>query len=287
MTGRLGIAEWYGEPFIELTPTRRRELAQSALQQRTPPRCPFQADAVLCSKPGGVCSQREYRPYLGNHLADRIGEPVGPPIIMCPKRFEQDGAVYRGLAEIVGFEHIYIAQEVPFMRTPGTNREAGRMDLVLSGDDAASEWYGLEIQAVYFSGGKMETDFRLLSHDEGRLPPAPTTRRRPDWRSSTKRLMSQLIVEVPLLRQWGKKMTVAVDTTFFGAIGGNTPRPSHDLNDGDVIWLTLDISEDYLLQPRHWEVLSLETSTTKLQHAETIKREEFESTLRKKLRHVR
>ena len=264
---------------------RRRELARVAMKQAAPPRCPFQAGNIPCGKRGGVCSQRNYRPYTENHLTDRIGEPTGPPIIMCPKRFDQGGVVHRWLADIVGFRAVYVAQEVPFMRSPETSRAAGRIDLVLSGDDVASEWYGLEIQAVYFSGSGMAPDFELLSQDDGRIPPAPTTTRRPDWRSSSaKRLMPQLTVKIPTLRRWGKKMAVAVDTSFFEAIGGNSLRLSHDLNDGDVIWLTLDVSDSYQLQPRHWEVLPLEASANKLLNADTVKREEFESALRKKLR---
>ena len=287
MTERLGIAEWYGEPLMSMTPERRHELAQSALGQVPPPRCPFQDGDVSCSKKGGVCSQRDYRPYTGNHLLDRIGEPVGPAIIMCPKRFNQGAVVHRWLGKIVGFKDVYVAPEVPFMRSPETGREAGRIDLVLSGDDTASDWYGLEIQAVYFSGKSMDPDFRALKEDDGRLPPAPTTVRRPDWRSSSaKRLMPQLQVKIPTLRQWGKKMAVAVDTSFFGAIGGNSPHPSQDLNEGDIIWLALDVSEDYQLRPRHWEVLPLEASARKLLAADPVKREEFETTLRKKLRRL-
>lgn len=283
----MGIAEWYGEPLWGMPTLRRRELAKSALGDAPPPLCPFQTGRVPCRKKGGVCSQRDYRPYAGGHLADRIGEPVGQIIIMCPKRFEQGGVVHRWLADIVGFKDVYVAPEVPFMRSPETNRGAGRIDLVLSGDDTASEWYGLEIQAVYFSGLAMTKDFEVLRDDPGNLPPAPTTTRRPDWRSSSaKRLMPQLIVKVPTLRQWGKKMAVAVDTSFFAAIGGNTPRPSHDVNEGDIVWLTLDVSDDYRLQPRHWEVLPLDASTDKLLAADAVKREEFETVLRKKLRRV-
>lgn len=287
MPERLGIAEWYGEPFHRMTAGRRQQLSQAALKQDAPPRCPFQPGHVPCHKPGGVCSQRPYRAHLGEYLADRLGEPAGPIIIMCPKRFEQDGVAHRWLARIVGFEDAYVAQEVPFMRSPDTGREAGRIDLVLSGDETGADWYGLEIQAVYFSGPAMASDFALLAEDDGRLPPAPTENRRPDWRSSSaKRLMPQLTVKVPTLRRWGKKMAVAVDTSFFGAIGGNSPRPSHDLNDGDVVWLTLDVSDDYRLQARHWEVLPLEASADKLLNAETVKREEFESALRRKLRRM-
>ena len=285
MTERLGISEWYGEPFHGMPAERRQALARAALKQEAPPRCPFQPGNVPCSKAGGVCSQRPYRAPLGDYLADRIGEPVGSIIIMCPKRFNQDEVVHRWLARIVGFRSAYVAEEVPFMRSPDTGREAGRIDLVLSDDETGGDWYGLEIQAVYFSGRSMNPDFTLLSQDAGRLPPAPTVVRRPDWRSSSaKRLMPQLTVKVPTLRQWGKKMAVAVDTSFFGAIGGNSPRPSHDLNDGDVIWLTLDVSDDYRLQTHHWEVLPLEASADKLLNAETVKREEFESALRRKLR---
>ncbi len=284
MSERFGIAEWYGEPLWGMPVRRRRELAKSALEEAPPPLCPFQTGRP-CGKKGGVCSQRDYRPYTGDHLADRIGEPVGQIIIMCPKRFEQDKVVHRWLADIVGFSDVYVAPEVPFMRSPETNRGAGRIDLVLSGDDAASEWYGLEIQAVYFSGKGMTPDFQLLADDNGRLPPGPTVRRRPDWRSSSaKRLMPQLLVKIPTLRQWGKKMAVAVDTAFFEAIGGNTSQPSHDLNEGDIVWLTLDISDDYRIQPRHWEVLPLEASANKLLAADAVKREDFESALRKKLR---
>jgi len=87
-------------------------------------------------------------------------------------------------------------------------------------------------------------------------------------------------------RQQGKKLAVAVDSPFFEAIGGRTQRPSHDLNEGDIIWLVMDVSEDYQLQLRHWEVLPLETSANKLLAADTIKREEFENVLRKKLRRL-
>lgn len=285
MSDRLGIAEWYGEPITRMTPERRRELAQAALGKAPAPTCPFQTGDVPCRKPGGVCSQRSYRPYTRDYFADRIGRPVGQIITMCPKRFEQDGVLHQWLAKIVGFKSVYIAPEVPFMRNPETSREAGRIDLVLSGDDAASDWYGLEIQAVYFSGKSMTPDFQLLAEDNGQLPPGPTTLRRPDWRSSSaKRLMPQLMVKIPTLRQWGKKMAVAVDTAFFEAIGGNTPYPSHDLNEGDILWLTLYVSDDYRLKPRHWEVLPLDASATKLLAADAVKREEFESALRKKLR---
>ncbi len=112
------------------------------------------------------------------------------------------------------------------------------MDIVIASNQAASEWYGLEIQVVYFSGDGMAREFEQLRSDGGSAPPMPVGRRRPDWRSSSaKRLMPQLEVKTPTLRRWGKKLAVAVDWSFFEAIGGRSDNPSHDLNDGDIVWL--------------------------------------------------
>lgn len=285
MTKRLGIAEWYGEPFMDMTPDRRRELAKAALEHTPAPPCPFQNDNSLCSKRGGVCSQRDYQLRSEGDEADRMGEPTGPVIVMCPKRFNQNYEVHKWLGRIAGFKDIYVAPEVPFMKSPDTGRAAGRIDLVLSGDDAASEWYGLETQAVYFSGSGMPKYFESLLSDDEDLPPASTVTRRPDWRSSSaKRLMPQLMVKIPTLRQWGKKLAVAVDVPFFEAIGGKTPQPSQDLNEGDIIWLVIEVSDDFRLQRHHWEVLPLDVSAKKLLAADRVRREEFEDALRRKLR---
>lgn len=197
MTERFGIAEWFGEPFIGMTSTRRRELAVEAQKPQPSPVCPFRGDGKPCTKRGGVCSRRFYRVE-----GDRVGGPTGPPVALCPTRFNQDNVVHKWLAEIVGFKDAYLAPEVPFMKSRLTGSAAGRIDLVLSQDDEATDWYGLEIQSVYFSGEGMGSEFRLLEEDTGQAPPAPSTLRRPDWRSSSaKRLMPQLLVKVPTLRR--------------------------------------------------------------------------------------
>ena len=287
---RYGIAEWYGEPFKHMPPDRRTQLASIALDpdRRKAPVCPFQQTKKPCSKKGGVCSIRPYRKYTGFHLADRIGEPAGNPVITCPRRFEQGNLVPKWLARIVGFNasESFLAREVPFMRSPSTGRAAGRIDLVVAGGiTPSSRWFGLEMQAVYFSGKAMDSDFQHLVFDTGALPPASTHIRRPDWRSSSaKRLMPQLQIKAPTLRRWGTKLAVAVDTEFFEAIGGNSPSPSHDLDEGDIIWLVPQLDHDYQLKQRHWEVLSLEASSNKLLAAETVKRREFEHALRDRLR---
>ena len=272
MTNSFGIAEWFGSPFARLTAAKRQELARAALEQVPAPPCPFQRDKPPCSKRGGVCS---------------IQSGDAPPVITCPSRFEEHDLIPRWLARIVGFPDIYLATEVPFMRSPTTGRAAGRIDLVIARDRVASAWFGLEVQAVYFSGGRMDTDFEQLLTNTDEVPPAPTARRRPDWRSSSaKRLMPQLQVKAPTLRQWSTKLAVAVDMPFFDAIGGPSSAPSQDLNDGDIVWLIPRIDSDYRLVEHHWEVLSLEASSEKLLSAETVRRHEFEDILRTKLNRI-
>ena len=267
---RFGIAEWYGQPFATMPPHRRQALARAALKATAAPPCPFQAGTPPCSKSGGVCS---------------IQTEEGSPVITCPARFEENNLLPHWLASIVNFSDVYLAREVPFMRSPDTGRAAGRIDLVVARDGEASAWFGLEIQAVYFSGIGMRADFELLRTHDGARPPAPTATRRPDWRSSSaKRLMPQLEVKAPTLRRWATKLAVAVDRPFFEAIGGPSKQPSHDLNDGDIVWLVPRVTKKYRLKAHHWEVLSLEDSSRKLLSAETVKRQEFESALRAKLK---
>lgn len=279
MIERYNIAEWFGEPFASMTPQRRQQLAAVAIDKTLAPLCPFQRGEKQCKKKGGVCSMQRYQ-----HREGRIDKPIGTPVIMCPKRFNQFDLTPQWLKDIVKFDEVFLAPEVPIMRSPSTGKSAGRLDFVLARDDTATQWFGLEIQAVYFSGKKMATDFERLLKDSGHPPPEPTELRRPDWRSSTKRLMAQLQTKAPTLKKWGTKLAVAVDQPFFQSIGGKSEAASQDLNKGSIIWLIPRISRKFQLERFHWEVMSLEDSSVKLLSAEdTVTREEFEAVLRKKL----
>lgn len=284
---RYGIAEWYGRRFTALTPGDRKQLAARALGEDKAPPCPFQDGQPPCWKKYGVCSIDRYAESEGG----RIGAPDLNPAITCPSRFEEDRLLLHWLAEIVGFPpgEVLVAREVPFMRNPHTGRPAGMIDLVVA-TDASDEirWYGMEMQAVYFSGRGMRKDIEALASDSGEEAPFPSAVRRPDWRSSSaKRLMPQLQVKVPLLRRWRSKTAVAVDRPFFDAIGGPSEQPSRDLDAGDVIWmvpeLTPDTSGAYRLRRGHWEVLELEDSHRKLLSATDISRSAFVEALRSKL----
>lgn len=279
MTERYNIAEWFGEPFASMPPQRRQQLAIAATDKTRAPLCPFQRGEKQCKKKGGVCSMQRYQ-----HREGRIDKPIDTPVIMCPKRFNQFDLTPKWLKDIGKFDKVFLAPEVPIMRSPTTGKPAGLIDFVVARDSTASQWFGLEIQAVYFSGKKMATDFERLLKDSDHPPPAPAELRRPDWRSSTKRLMAQLQTKAPTLNKWGTKLAVAVDQPFFQAIGGKSEAASQDLNRGCIIWLVPQISRGFQLERFHWEVMSLEDSSVKLISAEdTIKQEEFEAVLRTKL----
>ena len=167
----------------------------------------------------------------------------------------------RWFAEVVGFGPAVtqIAREALFLQgVSHPDRAAGRIDLVLAqtaGGDL--DWYGLEIQAVYFSGPGIGSEFDRLREDAQHPPPFPDNVRRPDWRSSSaKRLMPQLQVKVPTLRRRGKKLAVAVDRAFFDALGGANDDPVHDLGEGEVLWLVPAIGADGRLTRGHWEMVT-------------------------------
>ncbi len=284
---RYGISEWYGRGFADMQPNERARLAEVALGQ-TPslPDCPFRAASLPCSKSGGVCSLQRFEEGDGGIL----GHPVDAPVIVCPSRFEEDDLLLRWLSEIVGFswdETLY-AREVAFMASSSTGKAAGKIDLVVARTAGGGlKWYGLEIQAVYFSGEAMQSEFESVrAHSSA--PRFPDKVRRPDWRSSSaKRLMPQLQVKVPTLRRWGSKLAIAVDRPFFDVLGGPSSEPSHDLDDGDIIWLVPELQADgsgnFQLRRGHWEVLTLEESSKKLLAANTVSRAYFEATLLEKL----
>lgn len=275
---RYGIGEWYGRPLMSLTPAERCAYAAIAMGETAPPACPFRP--MACNKRGGVCSIQPYR-----EEEQRISGVAGEPVIVCPTRFEQDMMVTRWFAEIVGFQpdDVMLAREVPFMRSTTTGKPAGKIDLVIASQGQGLRWFGLEIQAVYFSGAGMEAEFAALRQDQHDQPPYPQHNRRPDWRSSSaKRLMPQLQIKGPTLRRWHSKIAVAVDRPFFASLGGPSVQPSQDLDAGDVVWLVPELRDGQLIRG-HWEVLTLESSSERLLAADAITRVDFERVLQQKL----
>ncbi len=118
----------------------------------------------------------------------------------------------------------------------------GKIDKVLINLEGGTlRWCALEIQAVYFSGMKMENDFKEMREWKGPGIPFPKVQRRPDFRSSgPKRLMPQLQIKVPTISRWGKKMAVVIDKAFWNSLG--KMREVRDLSNCEIVWFVVAFS---------------------------------------------
>ncbi|MHB1200593.1 MAG: NotI family restriction endonuclease [Polaromonas sp.] len=151
-------------------------------------------------------------------------------------------------------------------------------------------WVAAEIQAVYFSGREMASEFKAISQnvaDGGDGLIWPTEVRRPDYRSSgPKRLMPQLQIKVPTLRRWGKKMAVLVDEAFFQSLG--KMEPVGDLSNADIAWFRVSFSitpatRRYQIERGGVLLTTLEESVKGLTAGAPVSRAVFEARIKQKL----
>ena len=257
--------------------------------------CPFRTDTAYptCTKPGGVCSLQLLSDDTGE-VAGVAGER-GMLRAMCPYRFHQDNTVFRhiGLRLLDDPEPVQIG-EVGFLESTGNldsapGADVGYIDMILVSPSAAEgvplRWAATEIQAVYFSGRKMDIEFRHIRNTGGALSMAQAGRR-PDYRSSgPKRLMPQLQIKVPTLRRWGKKMAVVVDVPFFRAMGEMRTVPH--ISNADIVWFLVDFPQPAGGSLRRLTVVeevytTLESAIEGLTGGVPISLEEFEERIRTK-----
>ncbi|MGD0410513.1 MAG: NotI family restriction endonuclease [Verrucomicrobiota bacterium] len=208
MPSRFGTGELYGFDFSGLAPAQIRELSSAP---HTSLVCPFKPvppgkPVAKCNKKGGVCSLRQF-------VLDEKGrvEGKGEPVTTCPNRFLQANLIAQWVGEtLLGTPSPLVISELPFlMGETHADEEAdqdavGKIDEVLvNAEGGMLRWCALEIQAVYFSGGSMENDFKVMREWTGPGVPFPRVQRHPDFRSSgPKRLMPQLQIKVPTISRW-------------------------------------------------------------------------------------
>lgn len=285
---RYGIAEWFGDDPQDLSHTERVERAGLAADKATGVHaCRFAAaldPGARCGKPGGVCSMRRFL---------RDGDAARPtddsPVVFCPQRFLEDGAVLRWVgATMLGSERPICIREIPFLAKQAADGEtedkrAGRIDWVLVHPDAgpALRWCALESQSVYFSGRAMADDFSAWATCPDGSAPFPTAVRRPDYRSSgPKRLAPQLRVKVPELRAWGAKTAVVVDEYFFSQMRGVAELAAGDTADrlanAGVVWFVVGF-DGARLQPRRAVFTRLDNAIDALNATRPVGKTAFEA----------
>lgn len=258
-----GIGEWYGQLYRSLTHTQRKLFAST---KNTDVPCPFlnqvpalgpKSGKLNCNKAGGVCSLRKFNePTATDDLT------FGPITATCPNRFLEEGTVVKHIGKLLlETESPLFAKELPFLKRPRSpvaqaaveetleeaeleelglvdsgTEDVGRIDLVLVNPSNREKWCAVEVQAVYFSGASMASDYKEIEVYTGNGIPMPVESRRPDFRSSgPKRLMPQLMIKVPALRRWGHKMVVVVDEPFFNAM--DPMEEADHVSNCDIVWV--------------------------------------------------
>jgi hypothetical protein len=138
----------------------------------------------------------------------------GEPVTTCPNRFLEGNLIAQWVGEtLLGTSKPVVISELPFLMGEIQSEEeadqdaVGKIDEVLvNAEGGTLRWCALEIQAVYFSGGSMENDFKMMREWTGSGVPFPRVQRRPDFRSSgPKRLMPQLQIKVPTISRCGRR----------------------------------------------------------------------------------
>jgi hypothetical protein len=282
-TTRFGIGEWYGHRITAI-PSLEKARYATITSTKTEP-CPHRPGSDRCNKNGGVCSLAVYRKKEHDGA---ILDSANPDLItLCPMRFWQGFTIFKEVGRrILQTETPTLIKEIGFLQSIDNKgsvmgNTVGRIDMVLADTDSQDRiknWCALEMQAIYFSGQGMKTEFQAIAAQPNKLL-FPTAIRRPDFRSSgPKRLMPQLQIKVPSLRRWGKTMAVVIDNSFFETIA--PMKRSSDISNADIAWLVVNYDgPEGELRVSEVVLTTLESSVEGLTAGEPITREEFEKEL--------
>jgi hypothetical protein len=212
-------------------------------------------------------------------------------VTTCPQRFHEDDRALRWIAKtLIDTETPRVIKELPFLKSIGAEEaeadSVGKVDLVLVNiESPVLSWCCVEMQAVYFSGKGMSTEFKNLATWQGPGIPFPVQQRRPDFRSSgPKRLMPQLQIKVPTISRWGKKMAVLIDSEFWKSLGPMT-EVNH-MSNCDVAWFVVGYTYSanaWHLQPGEVHYTTLDRAVEGLTGGVPVSLKEFEAALMAKL----
>jgi hypothetical protein len=218
------IAEVFGFPIINESDQAKRYRANRL--------CPFNNIVPNCTKnsiedPLGVCSIYQH----------------DTPVIICPVRFRQDWLMI-GHAANFFFDKDTKWTSLGEIRLKDVHgKSVGNIDYVLvAHDDYGSvlDFASLEVQAVYISGN-LTGPFKSYMHNQNadfewsRAMYYPT----PDYLSSSKkRLVPQLLSKGSIIKSWGKKQAVSIQTAFYNTL---VPFEEVEEKDADLAWFLYDL----------------------------------------------
>jgi len=267
------LAEVFGFPIVNTT--------KDAKRFRRNKLCPFNNKVPSCTKdkakdPLGVCSIFS----------------EGRPVITCPVRFREGWIIVEQAAEFLfeeGTSWTCIA-EVRLVDKHG--KSAGNIDIVLVAYDEQGhivDFGSLEIQAVYISGN-IRSPFETYMKSTGKArrfnwkgkPNYP----KPDYLSSSrKRLIPQVLYKGGILKAWGKKQAVALQSSFFETLA---EMPGVEREEADIGWFLYELNRQrngskYHLVSEGVVYTKFEPALEKIVNPEPGRIEDFVEILQQKL----
>jgi len=226
MRSKNPLAEVFGFPITNLD--------KEANRYRKNKLCPYNNKVPSCTKdkasdPLGVCS-----------VFDK--EDIA---ITCPIRFRQCWLIAEDAANFFFPSNATWTSLTEVRLNDANGQSAGNIDIVLVSYDERGkivDFGSLEIQGVYISGNIRNPFEHYIANpsknadldwsNEQNYP-------RPDYLSSSrKRLAPQLIYKGGILKNWNKKMAVALDNSFFKTL---PELPVTEEKDADIAWLIYDL----------------------------------------------
>ncbi|MDF1545255.1 MAG: NotI family restriction endonuclease [bacterium] len=218
------------------------DFSKEAKRHRKLRLCPFGNKVPSCTKdkandPLGVCTI--------------VDSQSGDLAITCPIRFRESWLIAENAAEFFFPPNTNWTSLAEVRLNDKHGKSAGNIDLVLVSYDENGQvldFGALEVQAVYISGNirrpyqaYIESPKSMQSMDWTGKSNYP----RADYLSSSrKRLVPQLIYKGRILREWGKKMAVAIHSGFFDTL----PALALSLpTEAEIAWLIYDLTEDTTL----------------------------------------
>jgi len=222
-------------PLVEVFGYPTDDFSEEARRHRENELCPFNNKKSKCTKVN-----------VNNPLGACDVHKNGKPIITCPTRFTEDWLIAKHSAQFFfdPGDSYRILQEVQLRDKD--NNVAGNIDFVLAKTDGAGNiinFGGIEVQAVYTSGGGMRDAFEHYMVDPaGRVDfdwrSYSNRYPKPDWRSSHKRLFQQFLFKGAIFRDWGKKQAVPIQSDFYDSLPDFTEVPE---DEADMVWLIYDL----------------------------------------------
>lgn len=220
------------QPLAEVFGFAIADESQRAQRYRHNKLCPFNNIISNCTKnsiefPLGVCSVY----HRGN------------AIIVCPVRFREDWRIISDAAAFIFDSSQTWAQLSEIKLKDKFGKAAGNIDYVLVAYDDKGrilDFGTLEVQSVYISGNLMGPFTAYMEHQSPNFTWTNALKSpKPDYLSSSrKRLIPQIIAKGSILRQWGKKQVIALQTNFYNTL---PELPEIEKSEADLAFLLYDL----------------------------------------------